>query len=252
MIINLPVKVHPAAELLPNMTDEEFAALIADINEYGQRDPVSFVGDELLDGRHRYAACLELGIEPKRESVEVDNPYQFVLAKNLHRRHLTTSQRAIVAAKVAQHRKAIKQQKLKAESQAVRQSADAGQISKQEADRLNVGTRSVERAEKVIIGGADELQKLVESGGITVSLASESVCVEPDKSKQTNLVKQGERAIKEHIAAKQREFDAKYFRSLANQHRDRLVRAIDDYHRHKPNLKERERLVRLVQGVQLW
>ena len=45
---------------------------------------------------------------------------------------------------------------------------------------------------------------------------------------------------------------AKKVRSIADQHRDKLVRAIDDYHVHKPNAKERDRLVKLVQGVALW
>lgn len=45
---------------------------------------------------------------------------------------------------------------------------------------------------------------------------------------------------------------AKKVKSIADQHRDKLVRAIDDYHQHKPNAKERDRLVKLVQGVDLW
>ena len=45
---------------------------------------------------------------------------------------------------------------------------------------------------------------------------------------------------------------AKKVRSIAHQHRDKLVLAIDDYAQHKPNRKEQDRLVRLVQGVSLW
>ena len=44
----------------------------------------------------------------------------------------------------------------------------------------------------------------------------------------------------------------KKVRSIAHQHRDKLVLAIDDYAQHKPNRKEQDRLVRLVQGVSLW
>jgi len=44
----------------------------------------------------------------------------------------------------------------------------------------------------------------------------------------------------------------KKVRSIAHQHRDKLVLAIDDYAQHKPNPKEQDRLVRLVQGVSLW
>jgi hypothetical protein len=45
---------------------------------------------------------------------------------------------------------------------------------------------------------------------------------------------------------------AKKVRSIAHQYRDKLVVAIDDYAQHKPNRKEQDRLVRLVQGVSLW
>jgi hypothetical protein len=45
---------------------------------------------------------------------------------------------------------------------------------------------------------------------------------------------------------------AKKIRSIAIQHRDKLVLAIDDYAQHKPNRMEQDRLVRLVQGVSLW
>jgi Skp family chaperone for outer membrane proteins len=41
-------------------------------------------------------------------------------------------------------------------------------------------------------------------------------------------------------------------KSIAHQHRDKLVRAIDDYHQHKPNAKERDRLVKVTQNVSLW
>lgn len=45
---------------------------------------------------------------------------------------------------------------------------------------------------------------------------------------------------------------ARKVKSLADQHRDKLVRAIDDYHVHKPNAKERDTLVQLVQSIILW
>jgi hypothetical protein len=41
-------------------------------------------------------------------------------------------------------------------------------------------------------------------------------------------------------------------KNLANQYRDKLVRAIDDYHELAPNRAERDRLVEVVQGVDLW
>ena len=41
-------------------------------------------------------------------------------------------------------------------------------------------------------------------------------------------------------------------KNLANQYRDKLARAICDYHELTPNRAERDRLVKVVQGVDLW
>jgi len=52
----------------------------------------------ILDGRNRYKACLELGIEPDVcELEECDDPVAYVISTNLHRRHLTKAQWAAIA-----------------------------------------------------------------------------------------------------------------------------------------------------------
>jgi hypothetical protein len=74
-------------------------ALRDDIAAHGQRDPIALLGGQILDGRNRYRACRELGIKP--QSREWDgkgsSPVALVLSANLHRRHLTSSQRAAAA-----------------------------------------------------------------------------------------------------------------------------------------------------------
>jgi ParB-like chromosome segregation protein Spo0J len=59
-----PVSVHPLANLLPDMTAEEYEGLKASIKERGQEVPILLLNGQILDGRHRYRACLDLGIEP--------------------------------------------------------------------------------------------------------------------------------------------------------------------------------------------
>ena len=41
-------------------------------------------------------------------------------------------------------------------------------------------------------------------------------------------------------------------RTLAHKYRDSLARAVCDYHELKPNRAERDRIVKLVQGIELW
>jgi hypothetical protein len=81
------------------MQREEFTELVVDIKAYGLLEPIWLHEGKILDGRSRYQACLLAGVEPKFIQWQGDHqtPVQFVLAKNLRRRQLTSSQCAVVA-----------------------------------------------------------------------------------------------------------------------------------------------------------
>ena len=95
------MKFHEIADLFPLIEGDEFQLLCEDIKQQGLNHPVILLDDKILDGRNRYRACIEVGIEPKYEKFEGEDPLAFVLSENLHRRHLTASQRAALAAEVA-------------------------------------------------------------------------------------------------------------------------------------------------------
>ncbi|MDE2763839.1 MAG: ParB/RepB/Spo0J family partition protein [Gemmatimonadota bacterium] len=88
---------HPLSSLCGDMDAESFKALVTDIREQGQLEPVDLVGDEIVDGWHRYQACLLLGLDTKTrvlpDGLEL---VEYVLGKNAHRRHMTAEQRAAV------------------------------------------------------------------------------------------------------------------------------------------------------------
>lgn len=91
------------------MTDSEFAELCADIKQHGQREPAVLFGSAegelfLLDGRHRAQACAVLGFPLRTAEFEgtEDEARALVLSLNLHRRHLSPSQRSLVAGALAQ------------------------------------------------------------------------------------------------------------------------------------------------------
>ena len=94
---------HEVANIFPMMTGAEFASLKADIAENGLREAVWLHPDgRVVDGRNRYNACTELGIAPEYRTWNGDGSLvSFVVSLNLHRRHLNESQRAMVAAKLA-------------------------------------------------------------------------------------------------------------------------------------------------------
>lgn len=90
-------KLHKLALLFPEMAEADFNKLKEDIKQNGLLDPITLFEDKILDGRHRYQACEELGIEPNFIEYDGDSPASFVLSRNLARRHLTQSQKATIA-----------------------------------------------------------------------------------------------------------------------------------------------------------
>jgi N6-adenosine-specific RNA methylase IME4 len=93
----IKLEYHEYANLFPDMDPEEFEALKLDIKEKGLIEPIVLYEGKILDGKHRYRACLELGIEPMWIEHVSDNPLSFVISMNQRRRHLTKSQLAAIA-----------------------------------------------------------------------------------------------------------------------------------------------------------
>lgn len=187
--------LHPAAALFPAMDEAAFAALVADIAAHGQREPILILDGQVIDGRHRLRACEQLGLEPLvREISAADgDPFCLVVSLNLHRRHLSESQRAMVAAKLATFSKG--RPSLNPPIGAMTQ-AHAAQL-------LNVGERSVQRARLVIDNGIDALQDAVERHGLAVSIAANLAHLPPETQREV-LTKTPEeiRAIAREVKAR--------------------------------------------------
>jgi hypothetical protein len=155
---------HQYADLFP-MLDRLDASTLADaIKTEGLLHPIVLLDGQILDGRNRYRACQELNIKPKFVEYRGSDPLGFVIAMNLRRRHLTESQRAMVAAKIATLRHG--QKTSDAQICATETQSNAG-------DQLKVSRRSVQSAREVIDHGTAELADAVESGDVPVSVAAE-------------------------------------------------------------------------------
>ena len=91
---------HPVAEIFAMLDDAALDELAQDIKTHGQRVPIELVDGQVIDGRNRYVACRIAGVDPRfveLESTPTDL-VSYVLSRNLHRRHLDRSQRAMAAA----------------------------------------------------------------------------------------------------------------------------------------------------------
>jgi phage N-6-adenine-methyltransferase len=184
---------HQYANLFPMLSGDALEGLKADIEQHGVRDPVVLLNGEILDGRNRYTCARELGIEFPTVEYTGDDPLAFVISHNLHRRHLTESQRASIAARVANMPRGTNRF---ADRSANLQTYNEPQLSLSEqasprppmtstadaARMLNVSPRSVADARKVHEYAPPEISQAVDEGRMSVSLASK-VADLPDEAK---------------------------------------------------------------------
>lgn len=205
------MEVHEAAELFP-IDDESIGELADDIKKNGQQVPVETCGGKVIDGRRRIRACQIAGVEPITREVNPADPVAYVLSINLHRRHLTESQRAMIGAAVKEiyEKEAKERQKMagqqyhkgsakvvdhgpqpsdgddsKAETGGDQKRESTGKKSRDAAgEAVNVSGREVDRASAVIKRGVPELIAAVEGGRISVRLGEKIARKDPDAQRE--------------------------------------------------------------------
>jgi len=183
-------EIHPVADIFPPMSETEFNNLCESIEQNGQREAIWLFDNKIIDGRNRYKACEKIGVTPHYAEFKGDESelLAFVIDINLHRRHLSESQRAMVAANIANlpngtNRFSVAPQICGATTQTAA------------AEMVNVSTRSVTNAKKVQEHGSPELIDAVNKGEISVSTAV--VLADLPKAEQTAIVEQGKVELQE-------------------------------------------------------
>jgi N6-adenosine-specific RNA methylase IME4 len=202
-----PVKFHFIAGILPLIEGKEFDALVADIRGFGLREPIVTLDGAILDGRNRYSACLAAGVEPRFRDFDPEfdghSPLDFVISKNLKRRHLDESQRAMVAARLATLKLGSNQHE-REDAQICAPSQDAA------AARLLVSRRLVQSARKVLDSGEPEIVQAVDQGRLAVNAAVKAVALPREQQQEIarraqdgeanavrSAIKQATRAVRE-------------------------------------------------------
>lgn len=166
------VPFHPLADLFPLIEGEEFAHLVASIRANGLREPITMLDGQILDGRNRYRACLEAGVEPRFEDYAGDDPHAFVADKNLHRRHLKESQRAMIAAGMATLKRG--ENRMKSNDVQICTSASPPSIERA-AKLMNIGYRTVSLAKFVMANGTAAEVAAVRDGRATASSIAKQI-----------------------------------------------------------------------------
>ncbi len=92
------LKFHPACLLFPQLGKDELQELAEDIKARGLLHDIVLYNGQILDGRNRYLACQIASVKPTFIQWQgTCSPVEWVISENLIRRHLTSSQRAMIA-----------------------------------------------------------------------------------------------------------------------------------------------------------
>lgn len=174
---------HPAAAAFPMMDDAAFNELKDSIAQSGQRVPIVLLGGKILDGRNRYHACQQLKINPITREFDPAKDGQsvllFVLDSNLRRRHLTPSQKAVIAAE------ALKA--LQAEAEAAAKEAKVSIATKVEAKKQKKpakANKGTVQQEDLDLAGKDEEEEEPKDKEISVKALAKSAGVGETAIKQ--------------------------------------------------------------------
>jgi len=146
------MEFHKYAKLFPQADDQTLQDMANSISRHGLQEEIITYEGRILDGRSRYLSCLTAGVEPVFEEYDGDDALQYVITKNLHRRHLTASQRAFVAYNVY----------------SLLKERDASVTMEMVAEQFSIGERTMRDAGMVKESTSESVQAAVRDGEMRV------------------------------------------------------------------------------------
>jgi len=156
---------HELSKAFPPMSEDNFQDLKDSIEVVGLLDPITIYEDKVIDGWHRYTACLAVSMPHTEVDLPDDvDPIDFVRAKNgKSRRHMTPSQLALSEVSINAwafrgNPKSLLGKDLKS--------------AKEMAEKVGVSVSTIERAKEVISKGSNEVIDAVKTGKVSVKKAA--------------------------------------------------------------------------------
>lgn len=187
--------LHELCEIFPPMQEEDYNSLVESMNSQGflSNDPIILIDIApeapnhswaILDGRNRHLAAMDAGVRPEFHQYSGDGAITFVTSRNLDRRHLTTGQKAAVAAELA--------------TLLSGQNIEAGSTTQEQAaKKVGVGEATLRRY-KYVEKNDPELAKKVKSGEVPLEKARAKIKEQkPNEPPKALGAKRAERKAKE-------------------------------------------------------
>ncbi|MCW3997586.1 MAG: ParB/RepB/Spo0J family partition protein, partial [Candidatus Bathyarchaeota archaeon] len=194
-------------KILPQMSIEDFEELKISIKNEGQHYPIIANEDlEILDGHHRFRACIEIGIDPDFEVRKFEDKLiekKFVIESNLRRRHLTSFQLVELGVPLLEIEKLLakKRQVIGGKKGRNKQLGlvSSGTISNNNpnkvgkaaaivAKKIGLSTRTFERGKKIIEKATEEDKQKLREGKKSISGVYREITSPRLKDGDINLV----------------------------------------------------------------
>lgn len=186
---------HPFADLFPLVEGKQFEELVASVEENGLLNQIILFRGRILDGRNRFRALERLGrtpivgVDTQNFTGDEDEALRLVVGLNVQRRHLSASQRAMIAADIA----------------TLRQGHRGANSLQQVSEQLNVSDFLIKAARKLKNKVAPHILAMVQDGSVTLSCA-QAVAELPQAEQQELYCAERVQGSAEEQRRKQRRF----------------------------------------------
>ena len=171
---------HELGKLMPPMTDDEYSDLLEGmkLDGFDHDHPITLFEGQILDGWHRNLAAIDAGISRvsfAKFTGTQEDARKLVVRENMSRRHLSTSQRSMIAAKLVEM-----DLEMPAEDKDPKRAnlpsgpkVSALESIEKHAQELNVSPRSV-KAARAVRKRSQKAAEDVASGKTTLNKASKN------------------------------------------------------------------------------
>jgi hypothetical protein len=233
-------------DLIPPLREDQLKTLEESLLAEGKAISALWLwGDLLVDGHNRFNLCKKHKmpyevIQVYEDAEDIEDVMDRIRRDSLARRHMSPGEQS----KIRAERVAYKISKGAKPADAVRAVAEESNVTPRQV------RRDVQRAELV-----ETLDEDLKPAMDAVSTPVVKKLASLSKPQQKAIAKKADgdaKVVEKEVKKQTPEDAASKVKSIANQHRDKLVRAIDDYHELKPKAKERDRLVKVAQSISLW
>ena len=183
-------------KLVPKLFSEEYTSLKDSIRENGLWMPIIVNNaGEILDGHHRFRACVELEISPKHAIREFENKLlekKFVIECNLKRRQLNDFQKSELGIELLQINEDLaKERMIQAHTGKLSKDNITGTSVQLTADEIGLSRGTFERAKKIIENSTEEIKQKLRVGNPHTSISKEyqNLIKEQKKEKRHDQIK---------------------------------------------------------------